>query len=219
MLFLSVLDKVKTTQISDALDIAIQKNESASTTLSHKRPLWELCEACFIDKTTTAEERQLEIDSQIKAGRSKGETYEEYASRMQYIFRVYRVDNTSTSTLAQLRKTFSPWVRTSMNIFFCMYHPNDSNKHPNTLLEFCEYLTRIEGPDEKRELTAIRPEATTLPALPKGRGSRPRDRLCVNFVGRTNPVILTTVSSAATAVPSVTEPRIVPRPEVSKIFF
>ncbi|KAF9277374.1 hypothetical protein BGZ74_003379 [Mortierella antarctica] len=80
MLLLSILDKVKMTQISDALDIAIQKNESASTGLSHKRTLWELCEACFIDKTTTAEEHQLEIDSQIKGGRSKGETYEEYAS-------------------------------------------------------------------------------------------------------------------------------------------
>src|ERR1700744_640662 len=152
MLLLSILDKVKTTQISDALDIAIQKNESVLTDLSRKRTLWELCEACFIDKTTTAEERQVEIDNQIKSGRNKGETYEEYASRMQYIFRVYRVDNTSTSTLAQLRKTVSPWVRTSMDIFFCMDHPNDSNKHPNTLLDFCAYLTRIEGPDEKREL-------------------------------------------------------------------
>lgn len=33
-----------------------------------------------------------------------------------------------------------------------MDHPNDSIKHPNTLLDFCEYLTWIEGPDEKREL-------------------------------------------------------------------
>ena len=40
MLLLSILDKVKTTQISDALDIAIQKNESVLTDLSCKLTLW-----------------------------------------------------------------------------------------------------------------------------------------------------------------------------------
>lgn len=48
MLLFSILDKVQMTQISDALDIVIQKNESASTGLSCKCTLWELCEACCI---------------------------------------------------------------------------------------------------------------------------------------------------------------------------
>ncbi|KAG0013893.1 hypothetical protein BGZ82_001984, partial [Podila clonocystis] len=152
MLLLSILDKVKTTQISDAVDLAIKKDDPATNGLGLKRTLWELCEDCFIDKTTTAEEHQIEIDNQIKTGHTKGEKYEEYATRMQYIFRVYKVNNLCTSTLAQLRKTVSPWVCTSMNIFFCIDHPNRVDKVPNNLSDFCQYLSRIEGPDEKRGL-------------------------------------------------------------------
>ncbi len=68
LLLQAILDRVKSTQVSDALDNADKNNDPKTTGLGRPRSNWELCESSFIEKTTTENERCLEIEEQLKAG-------------------------------------------------------------------------------------------------------------------------------------------------------
>ncbi|KAF9419850.1 hypothetical protein BGZ94_009289, partial [Podila epigama] len=131
---------VKTNYISDELDIAIRKNPP--------RPLWDLYEDTYSERTATAEERQKEIDNVLRIGRLQNEKYEAFADRLSYIFKIYKVDDNCTNTLARLRRTVDPMVRTVMNFMWRMGNPTSPNEKPSSLSDYCKYLRYFEGPDD-----------------------------------------------------------------------
>ncbi|KAG0012509.1 hypothetical protein BGZ81_001509, partial [Podila clonocystis] len=140
---------VKSTQVSDALDNADKNNDPKTNGLGRPKSNWELCESSFIEKTTTENERRLEIEEQLKAGRHKGEKYADYASRMRYMFRVYKIDDRDSSTLGRIQLTVFAWARTFINDAFRRDNPG-CGQRPSSLSDFCKYLELVEGPDEKR---------------------------------------------------------------------
>ena len=118
LLLQAILDRVKSTQVSDALDYADKNNDPKTNGLGKPRSNWELCESSFIEKTTTENERRLEIEEQLKAGQHRGEKYADYASRMHYMFRVYKIDDRDSSTLGCIHLTVFAWVCTFINDAF-----------------------------------------------------------------------------------------------------
>ncbi|KAF9312693.1 hypothetical protein BG006_004298, partial [Podila minutissima] len=66
LLLQAILDRVKSTQVSDALDNADKNNAPKTNGLGQPRSNWELCESSFIEKTTTENEHCLKLKSNSK---------------------------------------------------------------------------------------------------------------------------------------------------------
>jgi len=66
LLLQAILDRVKSTQVSDALDYAEKNNSPKTNGLGKPRSNWELCESSFIEKTKQKMNAALKLKNSSK---------------------------------------------------------------------------------------------------------------------------------------------------------
>ncbi|KAF9416782.1 hypothetical protein BGZ94_010113 [Podila epigama] len=142
-LLLCIVDEAKRREISDELDIAIQKPR--------------------------LHQRNNEVNAVLRAGRFRGESYLEYGDRLLNLFRIYKVEEDKANTMELLRRSVGCQVRSIMNVMRRVTKPESNGPRPTTLIEFCNLLRMMEGPDELLDeiLDEIPHEAIPREVIPR----------------------------------------------------